>query len=47
MGDLEIDERFWFLACCGFGVDVSVSSVEKLDRRRKVFQIREVSALML
>ena len=30
VGDLEIDERFWFLACCGFGVHVSVSSVESL-----------------
>jgi hypothetical protein len=49
VGDLEIDEGFWFLACCGFGVDIPVSSVEKLDRRRNhlVFQIREVSALIL
>jgi hypothetical protein len=49
VGDLEIDEIFWFLPCCGFGVNVSISSVEKLDRRRKhlIFQISEVSALML
>jgi len=49
VGDLEIDERIWFLACCSFGVHITVSSVEKLDRRGKhlMFQIREESALML
>jgi hypothetical protein len=49
VGDLEIDERFLFLECCGFGVHFTVSSVEKLDRRGKhlIFQIREVTALIL